>query len=142
MRLNFEIEMRRIKLIHVVIMIIFVISAIFYVNYDFKRMEKINEQLNIEYPLIKNDEQVDGIVISVFLPEGFRNYPYSASIILDSSIKRSLLSYSKPKGLVVDDVLTVGSRLIKKSGSDTLCIQNINSGDTTIYYFKLDKYDD
>lgn len=134
--------MRRIKPIHVVIMIVFIISAIFYINYDFKRMDKISKQINMEYPLFKINEAIDGIVTFIYLPKGFRNDPYSAGIILNDSLKRGFLSYSRSQNYVVDDVLTIGSRLVKAAGSDTICIQNVHEGDTISYYFKLENLDD
>lgn len=133
--------MRRIKPIHVVIMIIFITLSIIYVNYDIRQKEKINEQLNIEYPLIKSDEQVDGVVTSIFLPEGFRDNPHYAKIVLNGTTKKSIVAYFDSNRNTLDDVLKVGSRLIKGRESDTICIQNLHEKDTLRYYFRVDIYE-
>lgn len=126
------------KFIQIIIFIVFILGLIVYITYNEIDINDINNQINKEYPSINKHESISGYVTNIFIPQGFRNYPYGATIVLNDTIKRSFVSYSKPRGLVVDEVLKIGSYIRKVKGSNTLIIYNTQDNDTIVFRYNLD----
>lgn len=117
---------------------IFIISVIIYFNYDMSKKKAIIEQLNEEYPLIIISENINGVVTSIHEPDLqiFRYSSTFARVILNDSIKRRIKTSTYDK-VVIGEVLQVGDRLIKESGTDRFSIYKIKNGDTLKYSFEL-----
>lgn len=123
-----------------IFLIIFIPSVIIYYKYSTGKTDKILEKLNKEYPAISIEESVDGFVTSIRNgdPEVFNNDPHHAYIVLDDSVKKRIrVGYELTKELKLDDILTIGELLIKKTGSDKLFLYKIENQDTIKYVFEL-----
>jgi hypothetical protein len=111
--------------------------AILIFIYSTRKMEKIESELLLEYPLIVEKDSVHSVVLSIYYPEKFRINPYGRRVVLSGSGKGTILARPDINQLVIGDVIKVGSRLYKEPGSDTIMLQNISGQDTLSYFFKL-----
>jgi hypothetical protein len=104
----------------------------------YKRNSEIRlAELRQEYPLIIEEDSINGSVLSIFHPEGFRINPYVRYITLSDEGRRTLIAKANEERIAIYDVIRVGSRLYKEPGSDMIKIQNITNTDTLTYYFEL-----
>lgn len=102
-----------------------------------RNMDIRTAELRQEYPLIIEEDSINGSVLSTFHPEGFRINPYVRYITLSDAGRRRLIAKANEERIVINDVIRVGSRLYKEPGSDIIRIQNITNTDTLTYYFEL-----
>jgi len=102
-----------------------------------RNMDIRTAEINKEYPLIIEEDSINGSVLSIFHPEGFRINPYVRRIVLSDAGRRTLIAKANEERIVINDVIRVGSMLYKEPGSDIIRIQNITNTDTLTYYFEL-----
>ena len=119
---------------------IFIPSVIIYYNYSTGKTEKYFEALNKEYPSITINEKIDDRIISILSinPQISRGNPHKAYFVLERAGKKRVFGFNSKEDFVLDDVLEVGSRLIKESHSDRFFIYNVQENDTLKYEFELE----
>lgn len=124
----------------IIFLVIFILVAFIYYQYDTRNSEKLSEQLKKEYPSISVSENINAVITNIFHENSdvFRNNPHHAFVTLDGAIKKRIIaSFELTKKLMLDEVLQEGDRLVKESGTDRFDIYKIEPNDTLIYEFKL-----
>jgi hypothetical protein len=132
--------MKRNHIISLVLLIAFVSSMAIYFRYDTGRKREILEQLAEEYPSVGIDQFLEGTVTKIDHPRAdfFNDDPLQAYLSLNDSMKRRIKTgHELAKSFSLDSILSLGDRLIKKSGSDSVLIYKIQNGDTLQFSFQL-----
>jgi hypothetical protein len=114
------------KNLNILIFVIFVFGLLIYAWYDVRRSEKLIDEILLEYPRIDTSAGVSGRVNVIYCPPKVRcGGGLVTLVVLDNSQKVSIYAHRDLKdSLRVDQILTVGSRIVVNPGSDTLLIFN------------------
>lgn len=107
--------------------------------YTFIKMNRIRDSLNKEYILIEKMDSIDGVITSIFHPDGFRMNPYAKYIVLSNGDKRTISAAADEFQRTISLVIEVGTIIKKKENNDTVYLSNINGADTITYHFKIIK---
>lgn len=132
--------MKRNHIISLVLLIAFVSSMVIYFQYDTGKKKRILEQLAEEYPSLSIDQSLEGTVTNIDhpYPQIFNDDPLQAYLSLNDSIKRRIKTgHELAKSFSLDSILSLGDRLIKKPGNDSVLIYKIQNGDTLKFSFQL-----
>lgn len=132
--------MKRNHIISLVLLIAFISSMVIYFKYDTGKKKKILEQLAGEYPSLSIDQGIEGTVTDIYHPHPgiFNDDPLQAYLSLNDSMKRRIKTgHELAKSFSLDSVLSLGDRLIKNPGSDSILVYKIQNGDTLKFSFQL-----
>lgn len=105
--------------------------------YTFIKMNRINDSLSKEYILIEKMDSINGVITSIFNPDGFRMNPYAKYIVLSNGDKRTLIAAEDEFQRTISLVIEVGTIIKKKKNNDTVYLSNINQADTITSHFKI-----
>jgi hypothetical protein len=95
-----------------------------------------------EYPYLLLKEKVDSEVADIYCPPGTRcGGGIITSIKMNDGLKRTIVARKDVNdSLRLDDVMFVGSKILKESGNDTLLVYS-NKSPSVIYKFVIrEKY--
>jgi hypothetical protein len=132
--------MKRGNIINLVIVVVFIVSAGIYINYDLRKTKRIYQAVDKEFPAILFEEYLEGTVTNIYrpYPEKFRISPLRVHVLINGSIKKTVNSgYEFTRNSTLDSVLNVGDYLFKRGGSDTLVVYKIEETDTIMFGFQL-----
>lgn len=132
--------MKRNHIISLVLLIAFVSSMAIYFRYDTGKKREILEQLAEEYSAVGIDQGLEGTVTEIHhpRPDIFNDDPLQAYLLLNDSTKRRIKTgHELAESFSLDSILSLGDRLIKKPGSDSVLVYKIQNGDTLKFSFQL-----
>lgn len=112
------------------IIILIVIAFIFvserYFNKEYDKMER-------SFPVITKADTLNDKVINIDYPEKVRVGAWHLYFNLSNLGNRSIYCHEQ-NGIFLNEVVNVGSTLVKRTNSDTVIVKNIDKPD---YYFIL-----
>ncbi len=110
-------------------------------TYDKVTKDRIIDKYNAEYPILSFKQEVHGVITNLdkFDLSSFRNDRNHVCLTIDDSLNIMIFSCyeSLNDTLTLEDVLTFGDVLIKKSNCDTVFVSKGNHYDAVKYSFVL-----
>jgi hypothetical protein len=103
-------------------------------------VKRVKKQIREEYPTVGFESSLHGNITKIQKDDLniFRANPYEARVILDDTLKVSIVADVELKqGWMLDDVIHIGEIISKEKGTDIINIWKIQNGDTLIYTFQL-----
>lgn len=112
-----------------------VISGIL-VYHSYRMIQKGNS-LSEEYLLIEKKDSINGVIINIYFPDGFKATPSTRLVVLSNGSKRTLYADEDNIFRSISDVIKVGTIITKQKDNDTVILTNITATDTSVYYFRI-----
>lgn len=122
-----------------IILAIFVITAVCYITYINKKIDRERIQFEIQYPQLKKQDCVSEVVFSM-LYQNDHIMTQAAFVTLKNNKNFTIYAedYSGEDRYLLYNSVAIGDSIIKRCNSDSLIIKH----DGTYYYFKLLYYNE